>query len=397
MVNDVFAAGPPPSGSTPLGKIPFGKPAVVGRELEHIAQAIRNGHISGGGPFMKRCEDWLRDALPAHRALLTHSCTAALEMAAILSGVGPGDEVIMPSFTFSATATAFVLRGATPVFVDIRADTLNIDETLIEPAITSHTRAVVPVHYAGLACEMDPILELARRRDLLVIEDAAQAHLSTYKGRPLGTLGQMGCLSFHETKNIISGEGGALLVSDDRYVARAEIVREKGTDRSRFFRGEVDKYTWQDIGSSYCPGEIICAFLFAQFEHAEAICARRRALYDRYRQGLASLANAGDIVIPQATGAEANGHIFWLLLHDEPARAALIQHLNAQDINAVFHYVPLHSAPAGRRFGRVAADELPVTDSVSSRLLRLPLYLEKSDADIDRVVTVIYNFFGRNV
>ena len=381
----------------PAGKIPFGKPTTVGRELEYIAEAIRNGTISGGGPFMRRCEAWLEQALPARRALLAHSCTAALEMAAILSGVGPGDEVIMPSFTFSATATAFVLRGATPVFVDIRADTLNIDERLIEAAITPHTRVIVPVHYAGLACEMDPILDLAARRDLLVIEDAAQAHLSHYRGRPLGTLGQMGCLSFHETKNIISGEGGALLVNDDRFADRAEIVREKGTDRSRFFRGEVDKYTWQDIGSSYCPGEIISAFLFAQFEHADAICARRRALYDQYRNGLAPIAAAGDITIPQATGAEANGHIFWLLLHDEPTRAALIRHLNGAGINAVFHYVPLHSAPAGRRFGRPAQERLSVTDAVSSRLLRLPLFLELSDADVARVVGAVGAFFGRNL
>jgi dTDP-4-amino-4,6-dideoxygalactose transaminase len=383
--------------ANPADKIPFGKPTTVGRELEYIAEAIRNGTIAGGGPFMRRGETWLEEALPARRALLTHSCTAALEMAAILSRVGPGDEVIMPSFTFSATATAFVLRGATPVFVDIRADTLNIDETQIEPAITSRTRAVVPVHYAGLACEMDPILDLAARRDLLVIEDAAQAHLSHYKGRPLGTLGHMGCLSFHETKNIISGEGGALLVNDERFIERAEVVREKGTDRSRFFRGEVDKYTWQDIGSSYCPGEIISAFLFAQFEHATAICDRRRALYELYREGLASLAAAGDIAIPQATGAETNGHIFWLLLRDEPTRAALIRHLNQQGINAVFHYVPLHSAPAGRRYGRPAAEVLPVTDSVSSRLLRLPLYLELGDADVARVVRAVGNFFGRNI
>ncbi len=395
-IEDTSAAKLPSLGQV-SDRIPFGRPTVVGRELEYIAAAIRNGMISGGGPFMKSCEAWLEQALPARRALLTHSCTAALEMAAILSGVGPGDEVIMPSFTFSATATAFVLRGATPVFVDIRADTLNIDETRIEAAITDHTKAIVPVHYAGLACEMDPIVALAADRDLLVIEDAAQAHLSYYKGRPLGTIGQMGCLSFHETKNIISGEGGALIVNDLRFAERAEIVREKGTDRSRFFRGEVDKYTWQDIGSSYCPGEIIAAFLFAQFEHAERICARRRALYDRYRIGLAPLAAAGDIVVPQATGEEANGHIFWLLLADEATRSAMIRHLGAANIHAVFHYVPLHSAPAGLRFGRVAGNGLPVTDSVSQRLLRLPLYLEMTDADVDRVIAAVGGFFGRSL
>ncbi len=378
------------------GPIPFGKPAVVGRELEYIAEAIRNGTIAGGGPFMKRCEAWLEQALPSHRALLAHSCTAALEMAAILTGVGPGDEVVMPSFTFSATATAFVLRGATPVFVDIRPDTLNIDETLIEQAVGERTRVVVPVHYAGLACEMDSIMELAGRLGLLVVEDAAQAHLSHYKGRPLGTIGQLGCLSFHETKNIISGEGGALLVNDPRFADRAEVIREKGTDRSRFFRGQVDKYTWQDIGSSYCPGEIISAFLYAQFEHAEAVCARRRALYDLYREGLRPLAEAGDVSIPAATGAEANGHIFWLLLEDEATRAALIRHLNGQRINAVFHYVPLHSAPAGVKYGRVAGP-MAVTDSISSRLLRLPMYLELADAEVARVVAEVGRFFGRNL
>lgn len=385
-----------PNLSAAYDRIPFGRPAMVGRELEYIAQAIANGTIAGGGPFMKRCETWLERALPANRALLTHSCTAALEMAAILANVGPGHEIIIPSFTFSATATAFVLRGATPVFVDIRSDTLNIDESLIEAAITERTRAIVPVHYAGLACEMDTILDIAARHRLLVIEDAAQAHLSHYKGRPLGTLGQMGCLSFHETKNIISGEGGALIVNDPALAERAEIVREKGTDRSRFFRGEIDKYTWQDIGSSYCPGEIIAAFLFAQFEHAERICGRRRALYDRYRAGLAPLAAAGDIVLPQATGTQANGHIFWLLPRDETTRTALIRHLGAAGVHAVFHYVPLHSAPAGQRFGRIAGGDLPVTDSVSRRLLRLPLYLEMTDAEADRVIGAVGAFFGRN-
>ena len=376
--------------------IPFSKPAVVGRELDYIAQAIRNDTIAGGGPFMQRCEAWLEQALPAHRALLTHSCTAALEMAAILTGVGPGDEVVMPSFTFSGTATAFVLRGATLVFVDIRPDTLNIDETLIEQAIGERTRVVVPVHYAGLACEMDSIMAIAERHRLLVVEDAAQAHLSHYKGRPLGTIGQLGCLSFHETKNVISGEGGALLVNDPRFADRAEVIREKGTDRSRFFRGQVDKYTWQDIGSSYCPGEIVCAFLYAQFEHAEAVCARRRVLYDQYREGLRPLAEAGHISIPAATGAEANGHIFWLLLEDEPTRAALIRHLNEQRVNAVFHYVPLHSAPAGLKFGRVAGP-MAVTDSISSRLLRLPMYMELTDAEVTRVVAEVGRFFGRNL
>lgn len=379
----------------PAPKIPFGRPTMVGREMVYIAEAIENGSIAGGGPFMRRCEQWLEQHLPARRALMTHSCTAALEMAAMLAEVGPGDEVIMPSFTFSSTATAFVLRGATPVFVDVRPDTLNIDETLIEAAITPRTRVVVPVHYAGLACEMDPIVQLAGQRGLLVVEDAAQAHLSAYRGRALGTIGQLGCLSFHETKNIISGEGGALIINDPALTERAEILREKGTDRSRFFRGEIDKYTWHDIGSSYCPGEIVSAFLYAQFEQAEDIIARRRAAYDAYREGLASLARDGLVTVPAATGAEANGHIFWLLAPDAGSRSDLLAYLNGQGVNAVFHYVPLHSAPAGRRFGRTAGP-LPVTDDISARLVRLPMHLGLTDADIERVIGAVRSFFGRN-
>ncbi len=377
----------------PRTKIPFGRPAIVGKELEYIAQAIQNGTIAGGGPFMRRCEEWLEQALAARRALMTHSCTAALEMAAMLSEVGPGDEVIMPSFTFSATATAFVLRGATVVFVDIDSNTLNIDPSLIEPAITERTKVVVPVHYAGLACDMDAIMSIAARHELIVVEDAAQAHLSTYKGKALGTIGDLGCLSFHETKNVISGEGGALILNNEKMLDRAEIIREKGTDRSRFFRGQVDKYTWQDIGSSYCPGEIVSAFLMAQLENADAICARRRVVYDLYRDLLAPLATEGKIVVPRATGTEVNGHIFWILLESEAVRANLIKHLNAHDINAVFHYVPLHSAPAGRKFGRPGG-ELSVTDDVSNRLLRLPLYYTLDDAEIHRVVRAIFSFFG---
>lgn len=377
-------------------KIPFGRPAIVGKELEYIAQAIQNGTIAGGGPFMRRCETWLEKALSARRALMTHSCTAALEMAAMLSDVGPGDEVIMPSFTFSATATAFVLRGATIVFVDIDPETLNIDPSLIEPAITKRTKVVVPVHYAGLACEMDAILAVARNHDLIVVEDAAQAHLSSYKGKALGTIGDMGCLSFHETKNVISGEGGALILNNERFIDRAEIVREKGTDRSRFFRGQVDKYTWQDIGSSYCPGEIVSAFLMAQLEQADIICARRRAIYDLYRDLLGPLGADGTVALPRTTGTEVNGHIFWLLLESEAVRADLIRHLNSENINAVFHYVPLHSAPAGRRFGRQSGD-LAVTDSVSNRLLRLPLYYALEDQEVYRVARSIFAFFGRQL
>jgi dTDP-4-amino-4,6-dideoxygalactose transaminase len=375
--------------------IPFGRPTMVGREMVYIAQAIQNGTIAGGGPFMKRCEAWLEEKLPAVRALMTHSCTAALEMAAMLAEIGPGDEIVMPSFTFSSTATAFVLRGATPVFVDIRADTLNLDEALIEDAVTPRTRAIVPVHYAGLACRMDKIMAVARRHAVMVIEDAAQAHLSRWQDRALGTVGDLGCLSFHETKNIISGEGGALLINDPALVERAEILREKGTDRARFFRGEIDKYTWRDIGSSYCPGEIVAAFLYAQFEQAEAIIARRRAIYDAYREGLAPLAVAGLATLPAASGSETNGHIFWLLAPDADTRGRLLAYLKARDIEAVFHYVPLHSAPAGRRFGRTHG-ALAVTDDTAARLVRLPMHLGLTDADIDRVIGAVAAFFGWN-
>jgi dTDP-4-amino-4,6-dideoxygalactose transaminase len=376
-------------------QIPFGRPATVGREMFYIAEAIQNGTIAGGGPFMQRCEAWLEEKLPAMRALMTHSCTAALEMAAMLAEVGPGDEIIMPSFTFSSTATAFVLRGATPVFVDVRADTLNIDETLIEGAITPRTRVIVPVHYAGLACEMDAIMAVAKRNGLMVIEDAAQAHLSHWKGRALGTVGHLGCLSFHETKNIISGEGGALLINDPKLVERAEILREKGTDRARFFRGEIDKYTWRDLGSSYCPGEIVSAFLYAQFEQADGIIARRRAIYEAYRTALAPLAEAGLVSLPAASGAETNGHIFWLLAPDSASRGRILADLNSQAINAVFHYIPLHSSPAGRRYGR-AHGYLAVTDDIAARLVRLPMYLGLTDADIDRVIAAVGACFGRN-
>ena len=343
---------------------------------------------------MRRCEELLEQQLAARRVLLTHSCTAALEMAAMLAGVEAGDEVIMPSFTFSSTATAFVLRGATPVFVDIRADTLNLDETLIEAAVTPRTRAVVPVHYAGQACEMAAIMAIADRHRLLVIEDAAQAHLSRYQGRAAGTIGHLGCLSFHATKNVTSGEGGALIVNDPAFAERAEILREKGTDRGRFVRGEVGKYLWRDIGSSYCPGEIVSAFLCAQLEHADAIRIRRRALQAQYRLGLQPLSDAGDIVIPPATGEEGNGHMVWLLLADESTRAALISHLADRNIVAAFHYMPLHAAPAGRRFGRAAGD-LAVPDSVASRLLRLPLHPGMTEADVARVIRTVGGFFGR--
>jgi dTDP-4-amino-4,6-dideoxygalactose transaminase len=348
---------------------------MTGRELEYIAQAHANGHLSGDGPFTKRCHAWLEDRIGCKRALLTHSCTGALEMAALLLDLQPGDEVIMPSFTFVSTANAFVLRGAVPVFVDIRPDTLNLDETLIEAAITPRTRAICVVHYAGVGCEMDAIMAIAAKHDLFVVEDAAQGILSTYKGRPLGSIGHLAALSFHETKNVISGEGGALLINDPRFVERAEIIREKGTNRSKFFRGQVDKYTWVDVGSSYLPGEVTAAFLAAQLEHAEEITRRRLALWDRYFEWAGSLEADGLVRRPFVPEHCAhNAHMFYLLLPDLAARMGFIDFMRAQEIHPVFHYIPLHSAPAGRRFGR-AQGELRVTHGTSDRLVRLPFWL----------------------
>ncbi len=376
-------------------KIPFNKPFIIGRELEYVEQAVAAGHLSGDGPFTKRCHAWLEETLGTRRALLTHSCTAALEMAALLVDAGPGDEIIMPSYTFVSTANAFVLRGATPVFVDVRRDTLNLDERLLEAALTPRTKAIVPVHYAGVACDMDAIMALAIARGIAVIEDAAQALLSTWRGRALGAVGHLGCISFHETKNIISGEGGALLVNDERYSERAEIIREKGTNRSQFFRGEVDKYTWVDVGSSYLPSELVAAFLWAQLEHAEAAIAHRLALWERYRERLAPLAARGVLELPAQTpeGAVHNGHLFHVLLPSLAVRQQLIAALKAANVMAVFHYVPLHTSPAGRRFGRCAGP-LPVTEDIADRLLRLPLYHTLTDAEADTVIGGIERFFA---
>ncbi|HKN79045.1 MAG TPA: dTDP-4-amino-4,6-dideoxygalactose transaminase [Lysobacter sp.] len=355
-------------------KIPFNRPFMTGRELWYIAQAHANAHLSGDGPFTKRCHAWLERETQAKKALLTQSCTAALEMAALLLDLQPGDEIIMPSFTFVSTANAFVLRGAVPVFVDIRQDTLNIDERLVEGAITPRTKAICVVHYAGVSCEMDPIMEIAARHGIAVIEDAAQGIFSRYNGRPLGSIGQFGALSFHETKNVISGEGGALLVNDPAGVERAEIIREKGTNRSKFFRGQVDKYTWVDVGSSYLPGEIIAAFLAAQFEEAEAITQRRLALWDRYHAWAEPYERAGRLrrpIVP--ANCTHNAHMYYLLLDDLADRTHFIESLKAKDIGAVFHYIPLHSSPAGMKYGR-ADGALPVTDDISDRLVRMPLW-----------------------
>jgi len=355
--------------------IPFNKPYMTGKELGYISEAHAKGHLSGDGAFTKRCNAWLEQRIGSRKALLTHSCTAALEMAAILADLQPGDEVIMPSFTFVSTANAFVLRGGVPVFVDIRPDTLNIDETEIDAAVTARTRAIVVVHYAGVGCAMDAIMETARKHKLLVIEDAAQGIMSTYKGRPLGSIGHLATISFHETKNIISGEGGALLVNAEQFIERAEIIREKGTNRSRFFRGEVDKYTWVDIGSSYLPGEIIGAFLWAQMEEAEAITKRRLQMWETYHQSLEPLEKMGKIRRPIVPAeCRHNAHMYYILLPDLRRRAEFIARLKEKDIGAVFHYVPLHDSPMGIRYCR-APGELPVTREMSDRLVRLPLWL----------------------
>lgn len=372
--------------------IPFNRPYMTGRELDYIAEAHAHGHLAGDGIFTKRCHAWLERTTGARRALLTHSCTAALEMAALLLDLEPGDEVIMPSFTFVSTANAFALRGAVPVFVDIRPDTLNIDENLIEAAITPRTRAICVVHYAGVGCEMDAIGSIAARHGLAIVEDAAQGILATYRDRPLGAIGAFGALSFHETKNIIAGEGGALLVNDPHFVERAEIIREKGTNRAQFFRGQVDKYTWVDIGSSYLPSEILAAFLAAQIEEAEAITTRRLALWNHYHEALAPLEAAGrlrrPVVPPHCTH---NAHMYYVLLDGLDARTRFIAALKSDDIHPVFHYVPLHSAPAGRNYGRTSGD-LGVTERTSERLVRLPLWLP--DLDQARVIDAVKAFLA---
>jgi dTDP-4-amino-4,6-dideoxygalactose transaminase len=377
-----------------LKRLPFNKPFIVGKELFYMAQAVMvEGWLAGDGPFTKKCNDWLEQQLGCHKALLTHSCTAALEMAAILCDIEPGDEIIMPSFTFVSTANAFVLRGGMPVFVDIRPDTLNIDERLIEAAITDRTKAIVPVHYAGTACAMDEIMSIAERYNLIVVEDAAQALLSSYRGKSLGAIGHLGCLSFHETKNIISGEGGALLVNAPPLVQRAEIIREKGTNRSKFFRGEVDKYTWTDVGSSYLPSELTAAFLWAQLEEAERIIAKRCCLYRRYLDLLNPLSCEGYIRIPEVSNScEANGHICYIQAASLDERIALTGFLNNHGIHSVFHYVPLHSSPAGKNFCRTHGT-MQVTDQTSDRLLRLPMYYEMKERDVERVVLCIRDFY----
>jgi len=368
--------------------VDFTKPYLVGRELENLRQSLESRHMAGDGPFTKRCHEWLEQHYQSS-VLLTHSCTAALEMAAILVNAGPGDEIIMPSYTFVSTANAFVLRGARPVFVDIRPDTLNLDERLLEQALTPRTKAIVAVHYAGIACDMSAIESFAKRHNLAVIEDAAQAYLCTYKGRALGRLGNLGTLSFHETKNIVSGEGGALLINDPILVERANIIREKGTNRTQFMRREVAKYEWLDIGSSYLPSDLIAAVLLAQLEGAEAIMLHRRGLWTRYHQLLAPLEAQGLLRRPFVPAETVhNGHIYYVVLPEATMSQRLLTGLRDQGVKATTHYVPLHSAPAGQRYGRVAG-AMTITDHVAASLVRLPLHGNMNEIDVDRVAAAV--------
>jgi dTDP-4-amino-4,6-dideoxygalactose transaminase len=355
--------------------IGFNKPHLTGKELHYIADAHGRGQLAGDGVYTQRCSERLEEITGSPKALLTHSCTAALEMSAILVDINPGDEIIMPSYTFVSTANAFVLRGGVPVFVDIRADTLNIDEMQIESAITPRTRAIVVVHYAGVACEMDVILDIAARHKLWVIEDAAQAVLARYKGRALGSIGHLGAFSFHETKNVISGEGGALLINDRKLISRAEIIREKGTNRSQFFLGQVDKYTWVDVGSSFLPGEINAAFLWAQLEEAEQITRKRINLWDQYHLAFQPLEDQGLLRRPTIPiTCQHNAHMYYLLLQDRSTRDKFISRMHHEGINCVFHYIPLHSSPASQRYSRTSG-HLPVTTRLADCLVRLPLWI----------------------
>ncbi len=362
--------------------ISFNRPPHTGREETYMAEAIARGKICGDGAFTRRCSEWLELHTKTAKALLTTSCTHATEMAALLTGIGPGDEVILPSYTFVSTADAFVLRGARAVFVDIRPDTMNMDETLIEDAITERTRAIVPVHYAGVACEMDAIMDIARRHGLSVIEDAAQGMMASYRGQMLGTIGDFGCYSFHETKNYSMGEGGALLIKDSRDILRAEIIREKGTNRSQFFRGEVDKYSWQAAGSSYLPSDINAAYLWAQLEMAEEINRDRLRSWNLYYELLKPLAKEGMIELPRVPeGCVHNGHMFYIKVKDMAERTKLLAYLKEHGVYAVFHYIPLHSAPAGKKYGRFHGEDRYTTKE-SERLIRLPMYYGLSEDEV---------------
>lgn len=375
--------------------IPFNVPLHIGNEDYYVLDAMKSSKISGDGKYAQQCQAWFEQQLGCPKTLLTPSCTQALEMAAILIDIRPGDEVIMPSYTFVSSANPFVLRGAQIVFVDIRPDTMNIDETLIEAAITPRTKAIVAVHYAGVSCEMDVINDIARRHNVLVIEDAAQGMMSTYKGRPLGALGHLAAYSFHETKNFTSGgEGGLLIINDEQFIQRAEIIREKGTNRSQFFRGMVDKYTWVDLGSSYLPSDIQAAYLWGQLEHTEAVTANRLVTWSAYRDTFSELASAGKVELPSIPDeCVHNGHMFYIKCNDLEERAALLAHMKASDILAVFHYVPLHSAPAGCKYGRFHGEDR-YTTSESERLVRLPLWFGLGNETRQRVVDSVKAFFA---
>lgn len=371
--------------------IKFNVPPYIGKEDEYIKEAIKDRKICGDGSFTKKCNAWLEEKTGTQKALLTTSCTHALEMAALLADIKEGDEVIMPSFTFVSTADAFVLRGAKIVFVDIRPDTMNIDETLIEGAITDKTKAIVPVHYAGVACEMDTIMSIAKKYNLIVVEDAAQGVMSTYKGQALGAIGDFGCYSFHETKNYSMGEGGALLVQDANNVERAEIIREKGTNRSKFFRGQIDKYTWVDAGSSYLPSEINAAYLYAQLEEADSVNNARLARWNQYYSELSELKDKIDLpTVPE--GCVHNAHMFYIKAKDLDERTALIDYMKENGVMGVFHYIPLHSAPAGQKYGRFHGED-KYTTKESERLLRLPMYYELTAEDVQKVTSVIKEFY----
>lgn len=374
--------------------IRFNVPPYTGREVEYMQKAIENQHICGDGEFTKKCSAYLEKLTGTQKCLLTTSCTHALEMAALLCDLKEGDEVILPSYTFVSTADAFVLRGATPVFVDIRPDTMNIDETLIEAAITERTKVIAVVHYAGVACEMDTIMDIARRHHLLVVEDAAQAIMCSYKGKPLGTIGDFGCFSFHETKNFSMGEGGALLIRDDKYIEAAEILREKGTDRSKYFRGQVDKYRWMNYGSSYLPSEMNAAYLYAQLEVADKINQTRLERWKQYYELLSPLQEAGKIELPVIPeGCVQSGHMFYIKTKDQEERARLIAFMKENDILTVFHYVPLHSAPAGLKFGRFHGEDIYTTKE-SERLLRLPMFYQLTSKQVELIAGKVKEFYG---
>ncbi len=374
--------------------IPFNRPCFTGNELKYIGDAVARGQISGDGYFTKQCHKYLEDALGVHKALLTTSCTHALEMSALLLDIKPGDEVICPSFTFVSTINAYVLRGAKPVFVDVRSDTLNLDETLLEAAITPRTKAILVVHYGGIGCEMDAIMEIANRRGIPVIEDNAHGLFGKYKGRNLGTIGAMATQSFHETKNFQCGEGGALLINDPKYAERAEIIREKGTNRSRFFRGQVDKYTWVDVGSSYLPSDMLAAFLYSQLEARDDIQSKRQKIWDTYNTQLSGWADQYDVQLPTVPAhCEQSYHVFYMVLPSLASRQALIAHLRSHHILSVFHYLPLHLSEMGQHYGGQPGD-CPITERLGDCLLRLPLYNDLTEADQTRVIETIHSFDG---